>query len=55
MKMKIFSLKREKISKHGVRVENNRRESRPEEGWFGFDNRKKRVKSTILAGRYFQN
>jgi hypothetical protein len=54
IKMKISSLKRDRVSRSSERVESNRQERKKEENRLVPGNRKKRVKSTIMSGRYFQ-
>jgi hypothetical protein len=54
VKMKISSLKRERVSRSSERVECDRQERKEEENLTGSGNREKGAKSTMLLGRYFQ-
>jgi hypothetical protein len=54
IKMKISSLKRDRVSRSSERVESDRQERKEEENRSGSGNSKNRVKSTVLSGRYFQ-
>jgi hypothetical protein len=55
VKMKISSLKGDRVSRSSERVESNRQERKEEENRSGSGNRDRRVKSTMLSGRYLQD
>jgi hypothetical protein len=52
--MKISSLKKDRVSRSSEKVGNNRQERKKMENRLVSGNKEKRVKSTMVSGRYFQ-